>query len=364
MLIFPKRQRTLLLSRYGRLGASSRLRMLQYYPYLQSTGIQITQSPFFDDNYLLRFYSGQRTRFSFFTAFLRRFRWLNAVRNFDLIWVEKEVLPWVPWFIERAFFSSRIPIVTDYDDAVFHNYDLHHSPLVRYLLGRKIDKFMRASSLVTVGNAYLADRARRAGARCVEIIPTVVNSDKYVPRPVQYGRNILRIGWIGSPTTWKNYLLPIMPMLTDIASGERARITAVGAETPTAAQYPFLDILPWSEETEVRRIQEMDIGIMPLIDTPWARGKCGYKLIQYMACALPVVASPVGVNADIVEHGVNGFLVTTQAQWREALVTLLRDADLRQRMGAAGRQKVEAQYSLQVWGPRVAAMLKEVVEKG
>jgi len=108
----------------------------------------------------------------------------------------------------------------------------------------------------------------------------------------------------------------------------------------------------------------MDIGIMPLPDSPWARGKCGYKLIQYMACGLPVVASPVGVNRQIVEHGVNGFLAETDDEWREALATLVADPDLRRRMGAAGRKKVEADYSLQVYGPKVAAMLRDVAQAG
>jgi hypothetical protein len=105
----------------------------------------------------------------------------------------------------------------------------------------------------------------------------------------------------------------------------------------------------------------MDIGIMPLTDTPWSRGKCGYKLIQYMACGLPVVASPVGVNTHIVEHGVNGFLAASDAEWRDALYKLARDPGLRQKMGTAGRLKVETDYSLAAWGPRVAAMLSHVV---
>jgi len=107
----------------------------------------------------------------------------------------------------------------------------------------------------------------------------------------------------------------------------------------------------------------MDIGVMPMPDTPWTRGKCGYKLIQYMACGLPVVAAPVGVNAEIVEHGVNGFLASTDQEWREALSTLLANPELRRRMGAAGRKKVEEHYSLQVWGPRVAELLRSVIEK-
>ena len=103
---------------------------------------------------------------------------------------------------------------------------------------------------------------------------------------------------------------------------------------------------------------------MPLPETPWTRGKCAYKLIQYMACGLPVVASPVGVNCEVVEHGVNGFLAATNEEWRSAVETLMSDADLRRRMGNAGRKKVEESYSLQVWGPRVAQMLRRVADEG
>ena len=123
-----------------------------------------------------------------------------------------------------------------------------------------------------------------------------------------------------------------------------------------------LEVIAWSEDTEVDAIQSMDIGVMPLPDTPWARGKCGYKLIQYMACGLPVVASPVGVNKEILEHGVNGFLAESDAEWRTAIEALISDPDLRRRMGAAGRKKVENEYSLQVWGPRVANLFLGVLE--
>ena len=155
----------------------------------------------------------------------------------------------------------------------------------------------------------------------------------------------------------------MMPILLDIAAQHKARIMAVGASKAVAAD-AMLNNLSWTEDSEVACIQNMDIGIMPLIDTPWARGKCGYKLIQYMACGLPVIASPVGVNAEIVEHGVNGLLATTAAEWREALTTLLRDPALRHRMGREGRRRVEQRYSLQIWGPRVAALLREVAETG
>jgi glycosyltransferase involved in cell wall biosynthesis len=281
----------------------------------------------------------------------------------DLIWLEYEALPWLPWAIEQALLPSGVPIVSDYDDAVFHRYDQHTIAPVRWLLGDKIDGVMAASALVLAGNDYLEARARRARARVVEIVPTVVDITSYSLRSRMPGETGLRIGWIGTPSTWSAYMEPLMPLLASVAASYGARLTAVGPGRD-ATQHPLLDQLPWSEDTEVASIQAMDIGIMPLTDTPWSRGKCGYKLIQYMACGLPVVASPIGVNAEIVEHGVNGFLATTEAEWREALEILLRDPALRDRMGQQGRHKIERQYSLQVWGPRVAALLRDVAVKG
>lgn len=152
--------------------------------------------------------------------------------------------------------------------------------------------------------------------------------------------------------------MPLLPLLQEMARTHGALIRAVG--TGPGADMDLLERLPWAEETEGRLIQSMDIGIMPLDDTPWSRGKCGYKLIQYMACGLPVVASPVGVNSEIVEDGVTGFLASSDAEWRDAISRLLADADLRRRMGEAGRKRMEELYSLQVWGPRVAEMLRQV----
>ena len=345
-----------ILSRYSRQGASSRLRTMQYLPYLQAAGFDVTLAPFFGDDYLGRLYSGQSTRSEVLRAYRRRLGQLREARNADLIWIEKEALPWMPWAIERAALPRHVPIVSDYDDAVFHRYDVHRRGLVRRLLGRKLDRLMAASTLVTPGNAYLADRAKAAGAGRVMVVPTVVDATAYRLRaPSSPAGRPLVIGWIGSPSTWGDYMVPMLPMLTQLADTSGARILAIGA--PQAPCHPAVDIRRWSEETEVDQIREMDIGLMPLDDSPWSRGKCGYKLIQYMACGVPVIAAPVGVNVDIVEPGVNGFLASTEAEWRSAIATLQADPDLRARMGAAGRKKVEQHYSLQVWGPRVASAM-------
>lgn len=353
----------LILTRYDRLGASSRLRSFQYAEEFRQANFEASFSPFFGRPYLERLYSGQWTLGAAFGAYARRVGQLKNARQTDLIWIEKEALPWLPWSIERALLSRSVPYVVDYDDAVFHRYDLHHSAIVRRLLGRKLDKLMAAASLVTAGNQYLADRASAAGATRIEIVPTVVDLSAYTYRPAAASSKAPSIGWIGTPSTWNEYVAPMMPMLLREAEAEGARIIAVGAGSGAVANHLF-DSVPWTEESEVERIHEMDIGIMPLDDSPWARGKCGYKLIQYMACGLPVIASPVGVNAEIVEHGVNGFLATTKGEWEEALRTLLRAPALRLQMGQEGRRKVEQLYSLQLWGPRVAHMLRDTVNEG
>lgn len=347
------------LTRYSRLGASSRLRTIQYRDFLQAEGLVASFNPLFDDSYLRRLYSGRSTIGPVLAAYARRAGQLLSTRPADIIWLEKEALPWLPWGIERALLKQDIPLAVDYDDAVFHRYDMHRSAYVHRLLGRKLDKLMASASLVTVGNRYLEVRAKAAGAARVEIVPTVVDLNVYTRRPRPFSENALTIGWIGTPSTWTEYMAPIMPLLTQAAECAGARIIAVGAGRAAVA-HPLLDNLQWAEESEVTQIRTMDIGIMPLTDTPWARGKCGYKLIQYMACGIPVIASPVGVNADIVEHGVNGFLASTESEWTNALLTLLQDSTLRARMGEAGRRKVEREYSLQVWGPRVAQMLRHV----
>ena len=354
------KDRLLVLSKYSRLGASSRLRTLQYRRWLEDAGFAVEYSALFDDRYLQRLYSGEKTHADLIGYYHKRFSRLRQTPRPRLIWVEYEALPWLPWMFERALLPASIPIVSDYDDAVFHRYDRHRFAPVRWLLGRKIDRVMKSSQLVTAGNAYLADRARKAGAVHVEVVPTVVDLSAYSVRFISFSNTAVRVGWIGTPNTWNAFGQTLHTQINDTLAAHGARFCAVGAELE-AGRVGNLEVIAWSEDTEVDAIQSMDIGVMPLPDTPWARGKCGYKLIQYMACGLPVVASPVGVNKEIVEHGVNGFLAESDEEWRTAIEALISDPELRHRMGAAGRKKVENEYSLQVWGPRVATMLHRVV---
>lgn len=348
--------RILFLTKYTRAGASSRYRTFQFLPFLQQAGLHCEAAPLFDERYLLaRYAAGRAHLIDVARALLRRLLQLAEARRFDLLVIEYELLPYFPAWIERLLSRRGIRYVVDYDDALFHQYDRHRVELVRSLLGGKIAAVMRGAQLVTAGNEYLGDYAARAGARWVEHVPTVVDLRRYEPRPAARAGEPVIIGWIGSPATAK-YLDVIREPLLQVCRNTGARIRLIGAPAGTLAGVP-VEACPWHEATETHGIATFDIGIMPLVDGPWERGKCGFKLIQYMACGLPVVASPVGVNRRIVEPGVHGFLAADEQEWICALTTLVRDAALRSRMGAQGRLQVESSYSTQVVAPRLAQLL-------
>lgn len=338
--------RILVLTRYGQLGASSRLRMLQYFSVLNEVGFIIEVQAFFDDAALAkRYLHGGYGIWDTIRSYFNRIVALLGRNKFDLLWIEKEALPWFPLWIESALLKN-VPYVLDYDDAVFHNYDLHRFGVVRHIFGRRLDGLIRKASLTVAGNEYLAQRTKEAGATWVEILPTVIDLERYpINLSILASDDVKRIVWIGSPTTAR-YLLELQEPLQLLASRVPFVLRVIGADI--AIPNVNVECMAWSESIEVDAIASSVVGVMPLLDSPWERGKCGYKLIQYMACSLPVVASPIGVNNSIVKNGVNGFLAGTKDEWVMALENLLNHSDLTERLGHAGRNDVEQKYCLQV----------------
>jgi len=351
----------LALTRYSSLGSSSRVRFFQYLPYLASSGIEIQVAPLLGNDYVHNLYNGKRQPVqSILMAYISRIARLVNSRYFDLFWIEKELFPWIPFPIENLLLRRGIPCVVDYDDAVFHRYDLQKKLLVRTLLGNKIDAVMQRATTVVAGNEYLADHARSAGAVKIEYLPSVVDINRYTTKKNQGEQ--FRIGWIGSPIT-APYLGLARDALEEVVKQTSAHVVLVGAGDQDPLTGVKKELLPWSEGSEVAHIQTFDVGIMPLPDGPFEQGKCGYKLIQYMACGLPVVASPVGVNKRIVEQGITGFWASNTADWVDALVKLAMDTDMRYALGKAGRNKVEQEYSLQVTVPRLLGILTEAASR-
>lgn len=339
----------LLLPRYDRLGASSRLRLYQYIPAFRSAGFIVEVSELFAADYVKALYEKGNRIIPVISAYIRRFMTLLKRRNYDVILLEKEAFPWFPAWFERLMLPWRARLAIDYDDAVFHRYDEHSSRIVRFFLGRKIDSLMRHADMVFAGNDYLAERAKAAGCRNVVFVPTVIDLDRYLLTEKRTDNAKVVIGWIGSPAT-AGYLKLVSAAVERLQREYSVQFVAIGARADQVQGTPFSS-LPWSEKDEVGAILGFDIGIMPLLDAPWERGKCGYKLIQYMACALPVVASPIGVNRQIVKPDSNGFLADTAQDWYDALEKLIRSPELRRRLGQAGRMAVESQYTMQVLAP-------------
>lgn len=352
--------RVLLLSRYGRRAPNSRLRSYQYLPFLESRGIRVRPEPFSSDRYLRDFYAGKPLdRLDVLRSYAQRLFRLLQSHRYDLLWVEHEMLPYLPAAAESMCRRMGIAYVVDYDDAVFDRYRRHADHRVRRWLGGKIDAVMRNAAAVVCGNRYLADYARRAGARRVEILPTVVDLFRY-PEMASSSRESFTIGWIGTRTT-AAYLQQIAPALQSVAGGEGTRIVSIGSGPVRLNGVP-LEAREWSEATEVDEVRRFDVGVMPLPDDPWTRGKCGYKLIQYMACSLPVVASPVGANPEIVENGKTGYLAGSTKEWVEALEKLRKDPELRREMGRRGYRKVKERYALQVTAPRLEDILRDAMD--
>ena len=278
--------KVLALTKYGRLGASSRMRSLQYLPWFEQAGLQVTVQPLLLDELLQARYNQGGYGLSLLWAYARRLRALMARHQFDVVWIEKEALPWWPLWLELVLLRG-VPYVLDYDDAIFHNYDQHANALVRRLFGRRLDGLMAQATLVVGGNHYLAQRAWDAGAPWVEVVPTVIDLVRYphasgasetalAALPVVDG--LPRIVWIGSPSTVR-YLQLIREPLQALAVRHPFVLRLIGGG-PINLSGVQVEVVAWTEATEVENIGACQVGVMPLQDSVWERGKCGYKLIQ------------------------------------------------------------------------------------
>jgi len=354
--------RVIAYAKYGALAASTRHRILGYRDAWKDAGIDLVCRSLLPDAYVASLVTGERySRAAIAHRYLDRLLELaKGSGGADAIWVYAELFPYLPMSFERLVFRHAIPVIYDWDDAFYVPYDEHPSTLVRKKIATKFPQMLARASAVTCGNAMLADYCSRYCDNTV-VVPTVV--DTSVIRPSDDAREVnrkLTLGWIGSPSTWAN-VRPVLPLIVDFCRTRDARFRVVGAGTAAAADRDErMDFVDWSEAGEVKELQGMDIGLMPLIDGPFERGKSGFKLIQYMACGLPVIASPVGANVDIVGNGDSGLLASSAGEWRAALERLARDDQLRRRMGEHGRRRVEQHYSVAAQAPRLIELFRQV----
>jgi len=334
----------------GRHAPASRFRILQYVPRLQAAGHECVVAPSIPPKYHGFRLIGNRA-----SEWPRRmFRAWDLVgawwRTYDVVFLERELFSSDFVSLERMFRRVARTLVLDVDDAIFVQHPGKFATLVSL------------SDCVIVGNRLLYEKVATEHPFTVEI-PTVVDLARYVPAPTDRSRRARPvIGWTGLASNIQ-YLEVVAAGLRELSRQHDFEFQVVAENATPLAGLDLAGVkvrfIPWAEHNEITVLQQFDVGLMPLPDNEWTRYKCGLKLIQYMALAIPAIASPVGVNIDIVRHGETGYLPQTPAEWVDCLGRLLSDPSLREKIGQAGREQIVARYSLDQTTPKFIQTLEQ-----
>ena len=341
---------------------SQRYRIEQWLPYLQSQGISIDLRPFADDDLMQLLHKpGRRAAKAIanVTRFCNRVLDVMATPRYDAVLIHRAASIAGPALLERLLPVFRRPLIYDFDDAIFMLHTTEANKRFGWLkFPGTTATICRLSTHVIVGNTYLAEYARRFNSR-VTIIPSSVDTERY--RPVKSARASDRvvIGWMGSSTS-QTHLELFAPVLRELVARRNVELRVVSDREPSLPGVPFV-WHRWSASSEVEQLAQFDIGIMPMPDDSWARGKCAMKALLYMSMAVPAVCSAVGTNREVIRHGENGFLVTTAEEWINHLEALIDNQTLRESIGKAGRQTVENHYSMHHCAERFAQVVRETV---
>jgi len=342
-----KKMRILFLPKYSESGPSSRYRFYQYLELISRSGLSYKVAPLFDEKYVHRFYTtGKKSIILTVIGFINRFFIMITSWHYDLIVVEYELFPYMPGLFESLINLTGKKMILDFDDAVFVRYQNSSNPLIRFLLRKKIFRVVQLAQGVIVGNRYLYDEFISYNKN-ISLIPTVVSSKLYDSVVSGSGSDKCIIGWIGSLST-SRYLLPLCDIFRTFDK-ESFQLNLIGFDKRLRDQFEGINVewIDWKRETEITEIKKFSVGIMPLDDDLWSRGKCGFKIIQYMACRVPVIASPVGVNSEIIEDGINGFLASDPDEWRERIRYFISNREVAKKMGNSAYEKFVRNYSLE-----------------
>jgi glycosyltransferase involved in cell wall biosynthesis len=342
---------------------SQRFRFEQYVDFLAEHGFETTFSPVIrEEEYPLLYAPGNTVHKAALFARGLVTRLVQSLRrsDYDVAIVQREAIQLGTTVFESALARSPTKLVFDFDDAIWLPDTSPANRRMRFLKRPgKVSRLIEISDMVWAGNDYLADYARRFNA-ATHVVPTTIDTDRHRPCPQRDGDAPACLGWTGSPSTLKHFE-QVVPALLRIRErfGDRVTFKVIG--DPTYRQDALgIRGVPWREESEIQDLCEIDIGLMPLPDDEWAKGKCGLKALQFMALELPVVASPVGVNPAIIDDGANGFLAATEDEWFERLSALLQSPQSRAGIGRAARERVVSAYSVASQRETYLRLLREL----
>lgn len=325
-----------------------RFRFEQYLDFLSENGYQITYSNIISEKDDKILYSKSKYFLKlviFFKSFFKRLKDVFRASNYDIIFIYRESLMVGLIIFERLFSLSKAKLIFDFDDAIWLKDVSEANISLKWLKSpSKTKKIIKLSDVIFAGNSFLADYARQYNSQ-VKIVPTTINTNYHKKIHIKKKNNAICIGWTGTLTTLR-YFETALPVLRKIKQkfGDKVYFKVI-ADFPYTVEDLNIHTTQWKLNTEIEDLSEIDIGIMPLPDDEWAKGKCGFKALQYMALEIPTIVSPVGVNTDIIKDDFNGFLATNEDEWIEKLSLLIESEKLRDKFGKNGRQTVIQHYS-------------------
>ncbi len=351
-----KKIQLLFLPKYTAAGASSRYRMYQYLPFLENENCRCVISQLFSDEYIKQFNDGTKPNFfKLFLAYLQRLFVLFSVRKYDLIIIQYELFPYIPFKIEYWLKKMGINYLIDFDDAVFHNYDSLKPKFIIPWYKSKFKKAIENANWVVTGSPYLTTFCEQYSNKVVEI-PTVVNLSNYPL--IETDNSEFIIGWIGSKSTSK-YIVDILPALKEFSQNHQCKVHLIGFDKQINIVEKLSNaiLIEWNSNTEAEEISKFTVGIMPLRDNNWENGKCGFKLIQYMACGKPTISTPLLANKKI-DRNETSLFADTQQQWIEALNQVLSNEEKYKNIGIENRKIIASEYSITANFPKLLKLIK------
>ena len=344
--------------KYSSKAPSSRYRIYEYLPYYQQAGIKFIVSPLLGDWYLSALWGHKskfRVLFLIIVTYLKRIASVLFIPHNSIVYIGAELLPYMPSWLESYLHFRGIKYLIEFDDAVFHNYE-NKNIIIRKLYREKFRKVISKASLVICGCRYLADYSKQWNKN-VLIIPTSIDKNKY-NKTISCTNNI--IGWIGSSTTSPNIKI-VIPALKKLSEEFNFELHLIGFDK----KYEYLlnginyRLIDWTSETEVSELSQFTIGIMPLYDTPGNRGKCAFKLVQYMAVGIPTISTPLQSNIDIDKKCGNLF-ANTEEEWYIAFKDLLFNPDRRNQVGNNNKRVAMQHYTFQSNSQKIIGSLKMI----
>ncbi|BFI98588.1 MAG: glycosyltransferase family 4 protein [Priestia megaterium] len=351
--------KVLALTRLPEIDPSNRYRINQFLPILNNIyNIEVDLFTFYDSKNFEKYKKKEMNYLTFVNLFYESFKTILNAKKYDVVWILRSISPIEMPLLVKYIKKQGVRVVYEFDDAIYVNQNKNSIKRQLSRSWKAVSKYSRLADHIIVGNEILHQWASQHNNK-VSIIPTGIDVFSYPIKKYSRSEEVVTLGWLGSTATSPN-LYEILPVLESLSEELRIRLVIIGGETIQSKKLEIIN-LEWSKENEKKWLPMFDIGIGPLTNNEFNKGKCGFKLIQYMATSLPVIASPVGIQKEMIINNTNGFLANTIEEWETYIRSLILDEELRKQMGKRGREIAETKYDTSVLVKQITEVLLQEV---